>query len=82
MLPPSVLDVTVSCFANFWAVENPRPVNLLHWLTSAKYAQQVIAIRQLTSKTRRDKLKAGLPAITPSGTFTRRDSSALVEHSG
>lgn len=77
----NVLDVEVSAFANYMETE-PRPVNLLTWLTSAKYADQVEAIRQTEDKKERDALKAQLPAITPSGLFSRREAAALVKHSG
>jgi hypothetical protein len=77
----SVLDVTVSCFRNFRETEQPQPVNLLHWLHSVKYAGKVDAIRNNTDKASRDAAKATLPAITPSGEFSRREASALIRHS-
>ncbi|WP_020597128.1 BT4734/BF3469 family protein [Spirosoma panaciterrae] len=78
----SILDVTVSCFANFKAAGNPQPVNLLQWLRSDKYANRVVNIRTIADKKERDALKATLPAITPSGQFTYREASSLVQHSG
>lgn len=78
----SVLDVQVSCFASYAAPDQPKPVNLLTWLTSDKYAQQVAEIRQIEEKKARDRLKAALPAITPSGLFSRRAADALLRHSG
>lgn len=78
----SCLNVTVSCFANYTSPDNPKPVNLLQWLTSAKYRAQVEAIRAAPTKEDRDKLKAQLPAITPSGQFSRREEGALLKHSG
>ncbi|MFN7115175.1 MAG: PriCT-2 domain-containing protein [Saprospiraceae bacterium] len=78
----SVLNVNVSCFANYTSADNPRPVNLLRWLTSDKYRAEVEAIRQTSDKADRDRLKAKLPAITPSGLFTRREAGCLVQHSG
>lgn len=61
----------------------PINVNLKLFLTSDKYKNEVEKIRILTDKGQRDKLKATLPAITPSGTFTitRKDEN-LVKHSG
>ena len=78
----SVLDVTVSCFANFKTPDSPKPVNLIHWLQSSKYAREVAAIRATTDKQERNRVKATLPAITPSGQFTRRENAALRQHSG
>ena len=78
----SVLNVDVSCFQNYESPNNPVNINLMAWLTSLKYSQKVNQIRTTSSKDERGKLKASLPAITPGGSFTRRNSSALVKHSG
>jgi hypothetical protein len=76
------LNVEVSCFANYDTPANPRPVNLLIWLTNAKYKTKVDMIRTTTEKAKRDELKATLPAITPSGTFPYRRGADLIKHSG
>lgn len=81
-VPKSVLDVEVSCFASYFKETDPRPVNLLTWLRSGKYAAAVERLRTVEDKAERDRLKAQLPAITPSGTFTRREARCLVRHSG
>jgi hypothetical protein len=78
----SVLNIEVSCFKNYNTPGNPRNVNLLHWLTSNKYRNEVLQIRSLTDKSQRDKIKSTLPAITPSGIFTQRNQDALQSHSG
>ena len=78
----SILNTTVSLFANYDTPGNPTTVNLLQWLTTDKYIHRVQEIRLLTDKEERDKLKVKLPAITPSGIFTYRKESALVKHSG
>lgn len=78
----SVLNVEVSIFPNYVTPDNPARVNMLTWLTSSKYADRVAAIRATSDKSERDKLKATLPAITPSGLFTRRAESCLIDHSG
>lgn len=80
----SVLSVEVSCFASYKVPKNPQPVNLLTWLTSTKYRAKVDAIRAMGDKKERDRIKATLPAITPSGLFTRREDTALLpgRHSG
>ena len=78
----SILDINVSCFANYETPGNPRTVNLLQWLTSDKYKSKVEQIRLLNDKAERDKIKATLPAITPSGIFTYRKEENLLKHSG
>lgn len=76
----SPLNIVVSGFACATSTE-PKPVNLLTWLTSDKYRHQVDRIRA-GSKEERTALKMKLPAITPSGTFSRRNLAGLVKHSG
>jgi hypothetical protein len=78
----SLLDVAVSCFKNYDTPSNPFSINLLTWLTSDKYSETVSQIRQMKSKPEREELKATLPAITPSGTFSYRESKKLIQHSG
>lgn len=77
----SILDTLVSCVPNYYSKE-PRNVNLLTWLTSHKYAHVVAQIRQCADKELRKKLKGSLPAITPSGLFSRVDEQHMVRHSG
>ena len=78
----SILNVEVSCFPSYTSPANPKPVNLLTWLQSDKYRDRVLQLRNIQDKKERDRLKATLPAITPSGTFTRRQETGLIEHSG
>lgn len=78
----SVLDISVSCFKDCLTPHDPRPVNLLTWLTSDKYRAMVDQIRSIRDKADRDALKKTLPAITPGGTFSRRSVEGLVSHSG
>ncbi|PHN00926.1 BT4734/BF3469 family protein [Flavilitoribacter nigricans] len=78
----SVLDIEVSCFRSYEG-RKPDNVNLLTWLTSDKYADQVKELRQLDDKAERDRIKATLPAITVSGIFApSRKEENLVKHSG
>lgn len=78
----SILDIEVSCYKNYKTPESPVNINLLSWLKSKKYASQVSFIRQLESKSERDKVKAALPGITPSGLFSYRHEFCLIQHSG
>jgi hypothetical protein len=77
----SVLNVEVSCFKSYLDTE-PRPVNLLTWLRSTKYAEAVNELRTIEDKDRRDEIKATLPAVTVSGTFfPSRAEENIVRHS-
>jgi len=78
----SILNISVSCFANYGTPDNPQDVNLLKWLHSAKYADIVKQIRSVDEKNERNKLKSTLPAITPSGIFKYRAADKLIQHSG
>lgn len=49
---------------------------------SGDYRDEVLGIRDLTVKAERDRIKATLPAVTISGTFTRRGNAYLKQHSG
>lgn len=78
----SILNIEVSCFANFYTKTNPKNINLLSWLKSNKYKDKVKFIRNIEDKAERDKIKATLPAITPSGLFSYCAKSDLIKHSG
>jgi hypothetical protein len=78
----SVLNIDVSCVANYYTKNTPRNVTLLRWLTSAKYAAEIEKIRATTDKEMRHRLKASLPAITPSGQFKRIHEDGLIAYSG
>jgi hypothetical protein len=78
----SVLNVTISCFEHYRESKKPKSVNLIDWLTSEKYRVKVEEIRILEDKAKRDEVKATLPAITPSGIFSQRRESGLIQHSG
>jgi predicted NAD-dependent protein-ADP-ribosyltransferase YbiA (DUF1768 family) len=75
-------SIEISCFPDYNTPDNPVVISLKTWLTSTKYRQAVEQIRAESDKSRRDLLKARLPAVTISGIFTRRDSKSLVKHSG
>lgn len=78
----SILNKSVSWFKNY---RDPAPAGettLLRWLTGSKLKEQVQQIRNAPDKPTADAMKAKLPAITPSGTFTTRQDKALITHSG
>lgn len=74
----TVLNVAVSCFANYKSPENPVTINLLTWLRSSKHWAKIEALRLVADKTKRDAIKSTLPAITPSGVFTYREEPFMV----
>ncbi len=78
----NVLDVNVSRFESYTQPNNSKEVNLYKWLNDNSQASDVKYIRGMKDKKERDALKALLPAITPSGVFSKRSSEALVKHSG
>ena len=77
------LDKTVSIFKNYMDANPLKSIKLRTFLTSAKYKDKVERIRSIQNKKERNRLKAQLPAVTPSGLFkTKRAAANLVEHSG
>lgn len=79
----SVLDVMVSAFKNVKETKEPKPVNLLTWLTSMRYKHQVDAIRRERNVDRQKHMKKQVPLVTVSGTFAPgRTNVSLIQHSG
>lgn len=76
------LDIQVSAFRNAWSADNPVTVSLMAWLTSDKHMDRIQQIRATEDKKARSELKKKLPAITPSGIFSRHDAASLLLHSG
>lgn len=74
----SCLNIDVSCFANYFETGNSKPVNLLKWLQSDKYKAEVEKIRAIADKKERDKIKATLPAITPSALLKHRKKNTTL----
>ncbi|PQJ77514.1 BT4734/BF3469 family protein [Polaribacter glomeratus] len=81
MIKKSILNIKISAFANYRATE-PIEVNLLDWLNSKVHRKEVEEIRNTTDDATKKTLKSKLPAITPSGLFTKRNSQSLIKHSG
>ncbi|MBG7610760.1 PriCT-2 domain-containing protein, partial [Polaribacter sp. BAL334] len=81
MTSKSILDITVSCFSNYKSTV-PVDVNLLIWLKSIKHTKKVEEIRNSKDENLVKALKSKLPAITPSGTFSKRNTESLIQHTG
>ena len=77
----SILNIEVSIFENYLA-KTPKNINLLVWLNSKKYFNEVEKIRKTIDEKTKKQLKSKLPAITPSGRFSKRRSDCLTKHSG
>lgn len=75
-------DIKVSRFENYMTPDNPSEVYLQDWLFSDEFKEEVQLIRSTEDKARRNQLKSFLPAVTPSGTFSRRATNCLLKHSG
>ena len=74
--------ILVSVFENFF---NPVPIGEVpidDWLFDSRFRAQVKEIRIEPDKLKRRELKSKLPSITPSGTFSKRCNSGLIQHSG
>ena len=78
LLTHDVLNVSVSCFANYDTPANPVTIRLLTWLHSDKHRPKIEALRLVGDKATRDAIKATLPAITPSAVFTYRQEASIV----
>lgn len=77
----NILDVSVSCFAYRGTKQPPKEVNLLVWLRSQKYRQQVEWLRTQPKHIQKT-LKSTLPAITVAGTFTAQDTNTMRTYTG
>ena len=77
----SILNIKVSCFENCNGTA-PQDVKLLDWLTSDKYREKVERLRTIQDENLQKVIKKSLPAITPAGLFSYRDTEHLISHSG
>lgn len=78
--PDSPLNVDVSCFKNTKATI-PRKMNVLNWLDNPHNEREITKLRQIPPE-KYGAAKLLLPAITPSGSFTKRNAQCLIKHSG
>lgn len=72
----------ISQFKNYEGVKPVRTLSILDWLEDDFFSNEIESIRREPNKSKRDKMKSLLPAITPSGVFSRRSESGLIQHSG
>ena len=80
--PESILHAPVSVFRNYKSTEPEEKTRMVTFLTKKLYEEEIARLRSLTDKKKRDRLKAALPACTPSGVFSKRENASLIQHSG
>lgn len=69
----------------FRCYSDARPVGVVYlsdFLLRPTHREQIEMLRVCKDKARRRKLKSKLPAITPSGIFSRRCNDGLIRHGG
>lgn len=76
----SRLDVQISKFDSVKRPDAPISVNLLDWLNE-DHQEIIQKLRTLSGEGYKDKKKT-LSGITPSGVFSNRSESGLIQHSG
>ena len=79
---PSRIWENVSLFSGYSNSKPKGVVSLSDFLLQPSYKKEVEEIRRCTDKTKRRELKSKLPAITPSGIFSKRCNDGLIRHSG
>lgn len=77
----SILNVTISKFDSVKDTENPIEVNLIEWLGDESDQSVIKTLRTLSGDDYKQ-YKKQLSGITPSGTFSNRSESGLIDHSG
>lgn len=75
-------EIVVSRFKNYRSNTPTFNVNLWEWLKDDSWKADIEYLRTLNDKENIGIIKAGLPCITPSGTFSKRNLSGLIKHSG
>jgi hypothetical protein len=74
--------VSVSLFRGYSDARPVGVVSLFDFLLQPTYREQIEALRRCKYKAQRRELKSRLPAITPSGVFSKRCNGGLIRHSG
>ncbi len=79
------INANISVFNNCTTVTPSIEITMFQFYENViycDYVDEVNAIRAIEDKKQRDAIKKTLPAITISGTFTKRNANNLVKHSG
>jgi predicted P-loop ATPase len=75
----------ISVFDSIDSIESPESIPLtlyLHEVQSGRWQDQVLQVRAISDKKRRDTVKKSLPGVTFSGLFSKRKDDCLIQHSG
>lgn len=75
-------NIEVSIFRNYKVPVPISTISLNEWLINDEYKTEITVLRQTQDSELRKKIKAELPAITPSGIFSKRCKDGLLKHSG
>jgi len=85
-LPADLEDLEVSMFQNAFSVLEPRPVKIVSLLSAiqeGRFKDRIKRLRGLkNNREAYDSAKKELPAVTLSGTFSKRNESCLTRYSG
>jgi hypothetical protein len=75
-------NINISCFENHYTTKSTS-IPLFGFMESMKFEfkTEVEAIRKVTDKKQRDKLKLKLPCVMPSGVFASKQAGGLLKHS-
>lgn len=79
------IEAKISLFKNYMDAKPCNEITIENFCGSvieSEYKNEIEAIRHETDKAKRDKIKATLPAVTISGTFSKRAKVDLIQHSG
>jgi hypothetical protein len=75
-------NIEVSIFRNYKEPVPISTISLNEWLVNDEYKTEITVLRQTQDSELRKKIKTELPAITPSGIFSKRFKDGLLKHSG
>ena len=81
----NIRTAELSLFLNYYSPVPARSITFEQFclcVMEGDYADEVNRIRRERNKEKRDELKAVLPAVTISGTFSKRNRESLIKHSG
>lgn len=79
------INAKISVFRDYRTTIPTLDITIFQLYENVKYcdyANEVEAIRAETDKKKRDKIKATLPAVSISGTFSKRANQCMIKHSG
>lgn len=79
---PPLVEPMVSLFENFYSKEPIREMKLSRFLLTHKFKEEVEFYRACIDEMLRERIKGSIQCVTPSGTFSQRQSSALIKHTG